>query len=181
MPRIQPVDYKSSDSPAAELLRSVNKNMGTVPNLIATMAHSPAVAKGYLSFSQSLSAGKLPSRLREQISLVVGETNNCDYCISAHTELGKRVGLTEPETCDARRATSSDGKEQAALEFARKLVQDRGIVTDADLEQLRQVGYNHGEIGEIVANVALNIFTNYFNHVAGTEIDFPAAPELTVA
>jgi uncharacterized peroxidase-related enzyme len=152
--------------------------MGTVPNLIATMARSPAVARAYLGFAQALSGGTLPRRVREQIALVVGEANACGYCVAAHTASGKRVGLTEEETKDARRAASDDEKEQAAPVFARKVVQDRGVVADADVEQLRQAGYTDGEMGEIVANVALNIFTNYFNHVAATEVDFPAAPDL---
>jgi uncharacterized peroxidase-related enzyme len=178
MPRIKPVDQNTADPATVELLNSVRKSMGAVPNLIATMAHSPAVARAYLGFAQALAGGSLPRRLREQIALAVGEANACDYCVAAHTALGGRAGLTEQETKDARRATSHDGKEQAALVFARKVVQDRGIVADADVEQLRRAGYNDGEVGEVVANVALNIFTNYFNHVAGTELDFPAAPDL---
>jgi uncharacterized peroxidase-related enzyme len=181
MPRIRPVDQNTADSATTELLGSVKKKLGTVPNLVATMAHSPAVARAYLNFSQTLSTGSLPARLREQIALVVGETNGCDYCVAAHTALGKGAGLTEADTCDARRACSSCEKEQTALEFARKIVKDRGVVSDADVEQLRQAGYTDGEVGEIVANVALNIFTNYFNHVAGTEVDFPAVPHLEAA
>ena len=181
MPRIQPVDQKTADTATAELLGSVKKKLGTVPNIVATMANSPAVATAYLGFSQALSAGRLDARLREQIALVVGETNGCDYCVAAHTALGKRAGLTEAETRDARRATSQRGKESVALEFARKVVQDRGVVEDSDVDQLRQAGYTDGEIGEVVASVALNIFTNYFNHVAGTDVDFPAVPSLAAA
>jgi uncharacterized peroxidase-related enzyme len=181
MPRIQPVDQKTADAATAELLGSVKKKLGAVPNIVATMANSPAVAKAYLGFSQALSTGTLEPPLREQIALVVGETNGCEYCVAAHTALGKRAGLTEAETCDARRATSQNSKEHVALEFARKVVQDRGVVEDADVDQLRQAGYTDGEVGEIVASVALNIFTNYFNHVAGTEVDFPAVPSLTAA
>ena len=180
MPRIQPVDPGTADPAAVELLNSVRKSMGAVPNLIATMANSPAVARAYLGFAQALAgcAGSLPLRLREQIALVVGEANACTYCVAAHTTLGRRAGLTEEEAKEARRASSRDGKERAALVFARKVVQDRGVVTDDDVEQLRRAGYTDGQVGEIVANVALNIFTNYFNHVAGTELDFPAAPDL---
>jgi uncharacterized peroxidase-related enzyme len=181
MPRIQPVDHNTADPAVAELLGAVKKKLGTVPNLVATMAHSPAVVKAYLGFSQALSGGALPARLREQIALAVGETNACDYCVAAHTALGKGVGLTEAETCDARQARAASAKEQDALEFARRLVNDRGVVADSDVERLRRAGYTHGEVGEIVANVALNIFTNYFNHVAGTEVDFPAAPSLAAA
>jgi uncharacterized peroxidase-related enzyme len=180
MSRIKPVDEHTADPATVELLNSVRKSMGTVPNLIATMANSPAVARAYLGFAQALAgcADCLPLRLREQIALVVGEANACGYCVAAHTARGRRAGLTEQETKEARRASSHDGKEQAALVFARKVVQDRGVVADDDVEQLRRAGYTDGQVGEIVANVALNIFTNYFNHVAGTEPDFPAAPDL---
>jgi len=181
MARIRPVDQQTADSATTELLGSVRRKLGSVPNLISTMAQSPAVAKAYLGFSQVLSTGTLSSRLREQIALVVGETNNCGYCIAAHTALGKRAGLTEQETCDARHATSHNEKERVALDFARKVVQDRGVVLDADLERIRGAGYSDGEVGEIVANVALNLFTNYFNHVAGTEVDFPVPPSLAAA
>jgi uncharacterized peroxidase-related enzyme len=180
MPRIKPVDRNTADPATVELLNSVKKSMGAVPNLVATMANSPAVARAYLGFAQAL-AGCLPLRLREQIALVVGEANACGYCVAAHTARGRRAGLTEQETKEARRASSRDGKEQAALVFARKVVQDRGVVTDDDVEQLRRAGYTDGQVGEIVANVALNIFTNYFNHVAGTELDFPAAPDLAAS
>lgn len=178
MPRIQPVDQNTAEGTTAEILGSVKKKLGKVPNLVATMANSPAVAKAYLSFSQALSTGVLSAPLREQIALVVGETNHCDYCVAAHTALGKGAGLTEAETCDARLARSSCEKVQAALEFARQLVSERGNVSDADLQQMRRAGYTDGEVCEIVANVALNLFTNYFNHVAETEVDFAAAPSL---
>jgi uncharacterized peroxidase-related enzyme len=178
MPRINPVNITASNKETAEILEAVRKKMGTVPNLISTMANSPAVAKAYLGFSQALASGALPPRLREQLALVVGETNSCGYCVAAHTALGKGVGLSEPETCDARRAVSGNSKEQAALEFARKVVQQRGVIGDSEVETLLQAGYTDGEICEIVAHVAMNIFTNYFNHIAGTEVDFPSASKL---
>lgn len=181
MPRIQPIHANTADASQAELLGSVRKKLGSVPNLIATMANSPAVAQAYLSFSQALSSGALPPRLREQLALVVGEANHCEYCVAAHTYLGQRAGLTEVETRDARRATARDEKEQIALAFARRVVRDRGVVDDADVEQLRTAGYTDGQIAEVVAHVALNLFTNYFNHVAGTEVDFPAPQELAAA
>lgn len=181
MPRIQPVHKDTADSTTADLLGSVEKKMSKVPNIIATMASSPAVANAYLGFSKSLSGGMLSARLREQIALVVGETNNCGYCVAAHTALGKGAGLTEGETCDARRGQAKCERESAALQLARTIVNERGWVSDEDVQNVRQAGFSDGEIAEIVANVALNIFTNYFNHVAGTEIDFPVAPELTVA
>lgn len=181
MPRIHPVSKTNSDAATAALLAGVEKKLGKLPNIVATMANAPSVAKAYLGFSQNLAGGKLPARLREQIALVVGETNGCGYCVAAHTALGQGAGLTEAETCSARRATASDEREQAALEFAREIVAQRGLVSDESVQAIRDSGYDDGEIVEIVANVALNLFTNYFNHVAGTEIDFPAVPELAEA
>ena len=108
--------------------------------IIATMARSPSVARADLGFAQALSGGTLPRRLREPIALVVGEANACGSCLAAHTASGKRAGLSDQETKEARRATSVDAKEQAALVFARKVVQDRGVVADADVEQIRRVG-----------------------------------------
>ena len=106
MTRIQPVNRDTADAATVNLLDSVQKKLGQVPNLISTMANSPAVAKAYLGFSQSLSTGALPAVLREQIALVVGETNRCDYCVAAHTALGKGAGLTEEQTQDARRGVA---------------------------------------------------------------------------
>ena len=178
MPRIAPIHPETASPAAAELLTAVKKKMGVVPNIIATMAQSTSVANAYLGFSQSLAGGLLSPRLREQIALAVGEANECQYCVAAHSMLGKKAGLTEADTEAARRGSATDAKEARALEFARAVVAQRGHVADADVQELRNAGYSDGEIVEIVAHVALNLFTNYFNHVADTEIDFPAAPEL---
>ena len=178
MSRIQPVNAETATGATADILTSVKKKMGMVPNLISTMAQSPAVANAYLSFSGALSGGNLPSSLREQIALTVGQRNECSYCLSAHTMLGKSAGLSEDDVVVARQGTASDAKSAAALEFAAKLVDDRGNVSDEDLTTVRNAGFSDGEIAEIVANVALNLFTNYFNHVAETEVDFPKAESL---
>lgn len=179
MPRLQPMTTEDADAATKELLDAVKKKMGSVPNIIATMANSPAVAKAYLAFSQSLSTGSVSARLREQIALSVGESNSCGYCVAAHTALGKRAGLSEDETLAARRGEPANKMERAALEFAQTIVRERGFVSDDDVIRVRDAGYNDGEVAEIVANVALNVFTNYFNHVAETEVDFPVAPQLS--
>lgn len=173
MPRIRPVDSSTADPEAREVLASVRRTMGAVPNLIATMAASPAVARAYLGFSRELSGGRLSPRLREQLALAVSEANGSSYCLAAHTALGRGVGLSQEETRNARRGTSEDPRERAALGFTLEIVRQRGSVSDADVEKLRRAGYSEGEVGEIVAHVALNVFTNYFNLVAQTENDFP--------
>ena len=181
MARIQPVQVDNANPKTAQLLQSVEKKMGSVPNLISTLANSPAAAQAYLGFAQALAGGSLSAPLREQISLAVGQRNDCDYCVAAHSFLGHKAGLGEEDILDARRGTASDEKAAAALEFARKIVENRGWVSDEDVEEVRRAEFTEGEIAEIVANVALNIFTNYFNHVAGTEVDFPVVPALAAA
>ena len=181
MPRIAPVQTANADPAQAEILGAVQKKLGMVPNIVATLATAPAAVAGYLGFSQALSSGLLTTRLREQIALVVSETNGCGYCLAAHTAIGKSVGLDAEATLAARRARAADPKDEAALEFARAIVVERGQLTDDDLKRVRAAGHSDAEIVEILANVALNLFTNYFNHVAETETDFPEPPKLSAA
>jgi uncharacterized peroxidase-related enzyme len=173
MTRIQPVNYEQSTGKAKELLDAVKAKLGITPNMMKTMAQSPAVLEAYLSLSAALGGGKLNARLREQIALISAEINSCGYCASAHTAIGKMVGLDEDAILAARNGYAADAKTDAALKFARAMIVNRGEVSDADLQAVKGAGFSDGEIGEIVANVALNIFTNYFNEIAKTEIDFP--------
>jgi uncharacterized peroxidase-related enzyme len=144
-----------------------------VPNLIRTFANSPAALEGYLNFSGALGGGLLDAKLRERIALTVADANSCEYCLSAHTAIGKMVGLDEDEILTSRKATAADPRTSAALAFAHQIVVKRGEVDDGDVRAVRSAGFSDGEITEIVANVALNVFTNYFNHVAQTVVDFP--------
>lgn len=178
MIRISPVRAESATAEQQAVLKTVETAMGGVPNLLGTMAQSPAVAKAYLAFSQALAAGQLKSSLREQLALAVGQANDCGYCLSAHTMLGARAGLSAEEIVAARRGQHEDRKVAAALGFAQKVVRERGQVVDEDVAALRRAGLSEAEIVEILGHVGLNLFTNTFNHVAGTVIDFPIAPEL---
>ena len=172
MPRIKPIQITESEGQSRQLLEEVQRNLGMVPNLLKTMAHSSAVLSGYLRFTQALSSA-LTAPLREQIALTVAGANRCDYCASAHTALGVKVGIDSDELTKNLKAESTDIQTQAALRFARAVVDNRGWVNDDDLSDVRNAGYSESQIAEIVAVVALNTFTNYFNHVAGTDIDFP--------
>lgn len=155
------------------MLTAVKAKLGMVPNLIKTFAHSPAVLQFYLSSSEALASSKISGALREQIALATAGENECNYCASAHTLMAKGAGVAHAELASNLRGRSSDAKTQAALDFARIIVANRGRVSDAELARVRAAGFGDAEITEIVATVASNIFTNYFNHIAGTEIDFP--------
>ena len=173
MTRLTAINPPEATGKAKELLDAVNKKIGMTPNLMRTMAQSPAVLKAYLNFSGALAGGSLNAKIREQISLAVAEANSCEYCLSAHTAIGKMVGLSEDAIHQARQSASGDAKTDAALKFARAIVLERGEVSEAEVRQVRDAGFTEGEVAEIIANVSLNIFTNYFNHIAGTVVDFP--------
>lgn len=173
MNRIQQIDPATASGKAKQLFDAVEKNLGFVPNLMRVVGNSPAALEGYLSLSGALSHGVLPAKLREQIALTVGEINACGYCLSAHTLLGGKAGLKGDEVADARHATSTDGKSNAALKFARAVTMQRGHISDADLQAARGASLSDAEIIEVVQHVALNILTNYTNNVARTVIDFP--------
>lgn len=173
MQRIAAVDPAQATGKAKQLLDGVQAKLGMTPNLMKTLASGPAALEAYLNFGAALAGGKLDAKLREQIALTVAQANSCEYCLSAHTAIGKMVGLKPEEIEAGREALSADPKRAAALRFAQALVVERGEVSDEALASVREAGYADGEIAEIVANVAINIFTNYFNHVARTDVDFP--------
>jgi uncharacterized peroxidase-related enzyme len=178
MSRIPQIDPTTATGRAKELLDAVKDKLGLVPNMTRAMANAPAVLDGYLQLRGALGKGILPSKIREQIALAVSQANGCDYCLAAHSAIARTVGLTAEQIRDSRLGNAVDPKADALIRFARKVVDARGRVGDNDLDDVRKAGFDDGAIAEVVANVALMIFTNYFNLVAEPDIDFPRAPEV---
>jgi uncharacterized peroxidase-related enzyme len=178
MSRLQALDPAAATGKAQALLDGVRGKLGLVPNMMRTMASSPAVLEGYLGLSGALGAGRLPAELREQIALAVAQANGCSYCLAAHSLLAGKAGLAAGDVVAARRGDASDPRARAAIRFALAVVASRGGVADVELERVRGAGFGDSEIAEIVAHVALNVLTNYLNRVADTEVDFPKAPPL---
>jgi uncharacterized peroxidase-related enzyme len=158
---------------ARQLLDGVQAKLGMTPNMMKTMAAAPSVLEAYLNFNATLSTGLLDARFREQIALAVAQANSCQYCLAAHSAIGAMVGLAAADIRSSREAQAPDARREAGLRFAQALVVERGEVSDQAIAKVKGAGYSDGEIAEIVANVALNIFTNYFNNTARTEVDFP--------
>ncbi|GAA0707646.1 carboxymuconolactone decarboxylase family protein [Dokdonella soli] len=173
MSRMPLVTPDAAQGEAAKLLERTQQQLGRIPNLYAAMANAPAALAGYLDFRAALVRGTLSTRLREQLALVVAEANGCEYCVSAHSFRGSKLGLSEPELVATRNAQSADPATAAALRFAVEVVATHGRVSDAALAAVRAASHDDKAIGEIVAHVALNTFSNYFNHVATPELDFP--------
>ena len=173
MSRLTIPTRESAPAASQSALTAVNQQLGVVPNLFRLIGQSPAALQGYLGFSGALNAA-LDARTRERIALAVAQQNGCDYCLSAHTYLGLNVAkLSQDEIERNRVGRSGDAKADAAVRFAVRVVQTRGVVTDTDLQDVRSAGYSDGQVVEIVGLVAINVFTNYLNNVADTEIDFP--------
>jgi uncharacterized peroxidase-related enzyme len=174
------VDPNEATGATKNALDGVQKKLGMTPNLLQTIANSPAVIQGYLGFSGALANTALSAQLREQIALTVAEANQCQYCLAAHSAVGKSLGLSEDDLLDSRLGTSTDSRTAAALGFAQTLVVDRGNASDEAVQAVRDAGYDDGEITEIIAVVALNTFTNYIHHVSEVPIDFPLVEPLAV-
>ena len=171
MQRVLPVEADKTAGKVKEQLEQVKKRLHRVPNMHATMANAPAVLDAYLALNAALTHASLDPELRTRIQLTVAATNQAEYCLLAHTEIGRSQKIPDAELAAAREAKSTNPRYQAALKFARAVVEDMGQVTDADMGALHAAGYTDAQALEIVAVVASGLFTNYFNHVVGTQPD----------
>ncbi|QDV40388.1 Alkyl hydroperoxide reductase AhpD [Stieleria neptunia] len=179
MPRLNVIAPDQATGPLKETYDGITKKMGKVVNIFQGMGNSPAALNAYLSMSDALAQGELAAEERELVYLAVSEGNGCNYCVSAHTMIAtKQVGVSESETLKARRFQSSDKKHAALLAFVRKVIETKGFVEDDDLNDVRQAGYSDGQLAEAIGYIGLATFSNLFNHVHDTPLDFPQAPKL---
>ena len=163
------------DAPLASqpLLQAVEGQTGHVSNMFRLVANSPAALQGFLGLRTALAQGSLSTATRKRIALAVTEMNGCDYCLSANIFSGRQSRLDDAELTANRNGASNDIREDAAVRFAAKIARNRGHVSDADVAAFKAAGYSDAELVELVAQIALSIFGNYLNEVAGTDIDFP--------
>jgi uncharacterized peroxidase-related enzyme len=169
-----PTTIESAPVASQPLLEAVKKLFGTVPNLFRLASVSTPALQGYLDMFGALGKGALPPATRERIALAVAEINGCNYCLSAHTYIGKNMAkLDDAEITANRSGTSNDPKAAAAVQFAAKIARERGHVSEEDVRAVKLAGYDDAQVIEIVQHVALNTWTNYLNEVAKTDIDFP--------
>jgi uncharacterized peroxidase-related enzyme len=173
MSRINAVDPKAATGEAKALLDAVQGQLGVVPNFIRVLAHSPQALSGFLGLYGALGGAAVPKATQERIALALAESNGCQYCVSAHTAIGRHAGLSNEEMLLNRKGASADAKAAAAVAFARALNDNAGEVTSAEFEAVRNAGFSDAEIVEIIAVVALNLFTNILGKSTRVDIDFP--------
>ncbi|MFF8387086.1 carboxymuconolactone decarboxylase family protein [Streptomyces kanasensis] len=175
MHSLHTVEPESATGETAALFTATHQELGIVPNLARVMANSPAVLKGYLGVVGALSTrGTLPAHVRESIALLVAQENGSDYCLSVHMFRGTKVaGLGTDEATRARHGKADDPWDAAVLDLAAVIVRNRGAVTDEHLAAAQRAGLSDGQIVEVVAHVALNVFTTYLATAARIDVDWP--------
>jgi uncharacterized peroxidase-related enzyme len=155
-------------------LDTFTRNIGFTPNMMAIFAQSPIAFNAWATLLGSLSKS-LDVKTRDSIGLAVSEVNGCNYCLTVHSFTAEHMAKLPPaEIVLARTGHAIDPKRDAAVQFARKVIETRGNVIEADLEAVRGAGYTDANITEIVALVAMYSLTNFFNNVFDPEKDFPA-------
>lgn len=175
MPVLKRLEKHEGDAKAQQLMTGLDSNK-LLLNIFRGMANSGAALDAYLKFSGALKEGKLTAKEREAIALAIGQQNQCDYCVSAHTFIGKNAGLDDAATIAARKGQASDARLSAILSVATKVYAKKGALSAGEVEAARKAGLTDGDLAEIVANVALNLYTNFFNHLNQTEVDLPKVP-----
>lgn len=173
MSRVPLINAENTTPDRKALLDQVHQAFGATPAMFQAVANSPAALKSMWSSFGALGKGVLGAKLSEKIAIAVANRNSCEYCLAAHTALGQGAGVSADDLTAAQLGQSSDPKTAAALSFALKLVTNRGQVSDTDTQALRNAGFNDEEIVEIIAHVALNLFTNYINIALDVPVDFP--------
>jgi alkylhydroperoxidase family enzyme len=173
MSRLPPIQINGKALALKQSLKIGPLKLAEAPRFLQVMANSPAAFRAYILADAALLRGELTRDQRQQVALAVAEINGSTYSLSALYASGKRLRLTDHEMQSACDAVAADPKTQTMLRFTQAVVLQRGEISDEDFQALVKAGFTNAQIVEIVANIALNIFSNYFNSVVQTEVDFP--------
>jgi uncharacterized peroxidase-related enzyme len=177
MPRLQVIDPANADGRVKEIFEGPLK--GKHFNIFKGLGNARSGLEAYLSLNQALSHSSLSAAEKEAIALIVGEKNNCDYCLAAHTAIGKGHGLTEDKTVQIRKGDATgDDRIDAIVTFVSRIVETNGFATNEDLNAFKAAGFDDANVVDVIVAYTLNVFTNTFNHINDTAVDFPTAPAL---
>lgn len=173
MSRITVIEQHTANAEQKALLDAIQGQLGMVPNFLKVFANSPVALQAFLGLHGVANAGSLTPQTRERIALALAQQNSCEYCVSAHTAIGRKAGLTGDEIAAARAGTSEDAKASIAVKLARSLVEHKGDITTAELIEAREAGYTDADIVEIITHVGMNLLTNILGKASRVDIDFP--------
>lgn len=173
MARIRIVTPESANAEQQALYAAIESQLGMVPNFLKVFANSPAALKAFLGLHAIANTGSLDPKTRERIALALAQQNSCEYCLSAHTAIGRKAGLEAAEMQANRAGSSQDAKAAVAVQFARSLVAHMGEVTTAELLAMRDAGYSESDIVEVITHAGMNILTNLLGKAGRVDVDFP--------
>lgn len=173
MSRITLIDKHNANAEQQVLLDAIEGQLGMVPNFLKVFANSPVALRAFLGLYGVAGEGSLDHPTRERIALALAQQNGCQYCVSAHTAIGRKSGLSSDEIAAARMGGSADAQAAVAVKFAASLMENRGDITSIELAELRNAGFADAEIVEIITHVGLNFLTNILGKASKVEIDFP--------
>lgn len=173
MSHVPLIEPESTTGTTREQLDQIHAAFGTVPAMFRAVANSPAALSSMWAAFGAYGGGSLGAAVGEQIAVAVANRNACQYCLSAHTALGRKAGVSPAALVAAQTGDSDDPRLAALLGFALTLVEDRGQVSAEDVQALRDHGWSDADIVETIGQVALNLFTNYLNVALAVPVDFP--------
>lgn len=173
MSRIAFVDQRNANAEQKVLLDAIQLQFGAVPNYLRVLVNSPSALRAFLGLHGVASNGSLSAQTRERIALALAQHNGCEYSLSAHTALGRKVGLTGDEMTANRAGSSEDAKAAVSVKLARSLSEHRGAISNAELFEAREVGHSEADIVEIIMHVGMNLITALIGNASHVEIDFP--------
>jgi len=175
MKTLNPISINEANENSRIILESINKKIGMIPNLYAAMGASDKLLGGFLAFQETIKSGEFTNKEYEGIALATSQVNECNYCLSAHTTLGKMNGFSEEETLNIRTNTIADSKLNALVSLASEISASKGHPTQESIDTFFNEGYSKAAFAELIAVIALTTITNYVFHSGGFEIDFPLA------
>lgn len=171
MPRLKAVDPTTDSGPGADILNGPLKDKQI--NIFKGMAANPGVLEAFLGFAGGVKTGALSAQEHEIIALTAAQKRNCEYCLAAHTQIAQGAGFDEETVLTIRRGSTDNEKHQSLIDFVSAILDTNGFVSDQQLEEFKKAGYDDAAIVEVIGGITVNTFTNFFNHVHETEIDFP--------
>ena len=173
MKSLKVVSNQQADDSTKAIFAAIKKKVGRVPNLYAAMGNSPQLLAGFLAFEDTLKQGTFSAKENEAIALAVSQAYGCNYCLAAHSAIGKILGYAENEVIDIRRGTSANRKLNALTSLATELTEKRGKASAEAINNFLSAGYTNQSLAELIGMVAIRSITNYIYSNGDFEIDFP--------
>lgn len=172
---LKPLSLEEANANSQAIFNQVKSKIGMLPNLYAAMGVSDKLLGGFLGFTETLKSGELTAKEYEAVALATSQVNECAYCLSAHTAIGKMNGFSEEETLAIRTNSSEDSKLNALVILASELAEQKGKASDETISNFLEAGYSKAAFTEVIGIVSLTIITNTVYLNGGFEIDFPKA------